>query len=48
MVYVGINIMHNCNTCCMCALHVAVAVNPRYVHCHSLNVLLVVSNVIFR
>ena len=37
----------NATTCCMCALHVALAVNP-CVSCHSLYVLLVVSDIIFR
>ena len=32
----------------MCALYVAVAVNPRRVRRHSLYVLLVVSDIIFR
>jgi len=50
MVYVWTNIA-SCvpaMTCCMCALHVAVAVNPRRVRRHSLYVLLVVSDIIFR
>ncbi len=46
MVYVWINIT-SCDTRCMCALHVAVAVNPCRVCCHSLYVLLVVSDIIF-
>ena len=50
MVYVGINIASRVTAvaCCVCALHVAIAVNTHYVRCHSLYRLRVVLDTIFR